>query len=140
MRYAGEDEVEPCPTQGLEEVSEISSVVEDEESLVEERAEEGIEVALEVEQPETQTADGRSDRGVVVDADEGREDSAHRSRLTVVPAVFPNDLATCLPRRWRSLELQAKLRCCLRALASRSPCRLRPCSSSNSSITVTSTR
>jgi hypothetical protein len=135
-----EDEAERCPMQGLEEVSEISSAVGDEERLVEERAGEGIEVALEVERPETKTAVDRSDREVVVDADEGRVDSAHQSRLTVVPAVFPNDLATCLPRRWRSLELRAKLRCCPRALASRSPCRLRPCSSSNSSITVTSTR
>ena len=125
--------------QGLE-VSEISSVVEDEERLVEQHAGEGIEAALEVERPETKTADDRSDREVVVGADEGREGSARRSRLTVVPAVFPNDLATCLPRRWRSLERRAKLRCCPRVLASRSPCRLRPCNSSSSSITVTSTR
>lgn len=139
MRFGDEDEAEPFPTQGLEEVSETSSVVGDEERLVEEHAEEGIEVALEVERPETKTADDRSDREVVVDADEGREDLARRSRLTVVPAPVPNDLATCLPRRWRSLEQRAKLRCCPRALASRSPCRPRPCSSS-SSITVTSTR
>lgn len=139
MRFAGEDEAEPCPMQGLE-VSEISSVVGDEARLVEERAGEGIEVALEGERPETKTAVDRSDREVVVDADEGKVASARRSRLTVVSATVPNDLATCLPRRWRSLERQAKLRCCPRALASRSPCRLRPCSSNSNSITVTSTR
>ena len=101
---------------GRDLVSEMdsSNEVEDEEMAVQEAVAEPSAAPVEVELEGTRTVVDRSVKVAVAVEVEVRPDSVRPAR---------GDLATCHPRRWRSLEPRVKRRCCPKGPGLHSPCR-----------------
>jgi len=91
-----------------------SNEVEDEEMAVREAVAEPSAGPVEVELEGTRTVVDRSVKVAAVVEVEVRPGSVRPAR---------SDLATCHPRRWRSLELRVKRQCCPKGPGSLSPCR-----------------